>query len=360
MWLASRDARRVVFTALALVAAISGATMTARSRMAQGGVSLARMPRSIDIYSGGDNATSCHDAMNSPDACELVIDACGHGESLFDYYALHYCALGDAQWFSFILQILWLFYLFVALGVAAESFFCPALNVISTDLKLSENVAGVTLLALGNGAPDIFSTFTAAIQGSFDLAFGEVIGAGVFITTVVVGCVALLKPFKVSRRPFFRDIFFYLVALIFVMVVLQDGKLVLWEPFFLIGWYIAYVATVIIGRRIYVRMKNSKKIEGDINSDVDDSIPAIMVDNADGDLREPLLEHDRGHEAHEHVDIVRPVRVKSITAALQYATMTPEQILSSGTSVKSHLSSPIPRSRAASISAGAHIIGQKT
>jgi sodium/potassium/calcium exchanger 6 len=56
-----------------------------------------------------------------------------------------------------LLLLLWLLVLFVVLGTTAEDFFCPALGAISDTLGLSDNVAGVTFLALGNGAPDIFS-----------------------------------------------------------------------------------------------------------------------------------------------------------------------------------------------------------
>jgi len=31
--------------------------------------------------------------------------------------------------------------------------FCPALQVMAEKMKMSHNIAGVTLLALGNGAP---------------------------------------------------------------------------------------------------------------------------------------------------------------------------------------------------------------
>ena len=50
-------------------------------------------------------------------------------------------------------------YLFLAIGVTVEHFLCPALAVISNTLGLSESVAGVTFLAFGNGAADIFSIF---------------------------------------------------------------------------------------------------------------------------------------------------------------------------------------------------------
>ncbi len=67
----------------------------------------------------------------------------------------------------------------LSLHPSLSSSFCPALTVISSVLRLSQNVAGVTLLALGNGAPDIFSAFAAVNQKEDEkasLAVGALFG----------------------------------------------------------------------------------------------------------------------------------------------------------------------------------------
>ena len=46
-------------------------------------------------------------------------------------------------------------------GLVAERFFVPALETLSTLWKIPPDVAGATLLALGTGAPDIFSEIAA-------------------------------------------------------------------------------------------------------------------------------------------------------------------------------------------------------
>jgi sodium/potassium/calcium exchanger 6 len=43
-------------------------------------------------------------------------------------------------------------------------------------LGLSENLAGVTVLAFGNGSPDIFTSLVGAPRGRSELVFGELIG----------------------------------------------------------------------------------------------------------------------------------------------------------------------------------------
>ena len=54
---------------------------------------------------------------------------------------------------------MWLCYLFLVLG-STDAFFCPALASLSETTGLTPRVAGVTLLALGNGAPDASFPYT--------------------------------------------------------------------------------------------------------------------------------------------------------------------------------------------------------
>ena len=81
-------------------------------------------------------------------------------------------------------------------------------------------MAGVTFLAFGNGSPDVFSTFAAFKSHSGSLAVGELIGAAAFITSVIAGTMALIRPFKVSKRLFLRDVAFFIVAVAFSMIFL--------------------------------------------------------------------------------------------------------------------------------------------
>lgn len=52
------------------------------------------------------------------------------------------------------------------LMVVTQRFFCPALEVIADFLRMPPNVAGATLLSLGNGAPDFFTQIAAVAQVS--------------------------------------------------------------------------------------------------------------------------------------------------------------------------------------------------
>lgn len=123
---------------------------------------------------------------------------------------------------------------------------------------MSESMAGVTFLAFGNGSPDVFSTFAAMKTHSGSLAIGELIGAAGFITAVVAGSMALVRPFKVARKSFVRDVGFFIVAASFSMVFLADGHLHLWECGVMVAFYVFYVVTVFVWHWYLSRKSRSK------------------------------------------------------------------------------------------------------
>jgi sodium/potassium/calcium exchanger 6 len=86
---------------------------------------------------------------------------------------------------------------FYILATVAERFFCPALENVAAAMRLPEDVAGATLLSFGNGAPDVFAQIAALSQASSEgisLAIGAVLGAGLFVTSVVFPIVVLVSP----------------------------------------------------------------------------------------------------------------------------------------------------------------------
>ena len=102
------------------------------------------------------------------------------------------------------------------LGNTADAYFSPTLGVICANLGISEDLAGVTFLAFGNGAPDMFSSFAAFTHGNSSpgLGLGALLGAGVFVQTVVLGAVCLsAAPVRVAPRSFLRDLVFFTVTM---------------------------------------------------------------------------------------------------------------------------------------------------
>ncbi|KAE9237065.1 hypothetical protein PF005_g810 [Phytophthora fragariae] len=123
-----------------------------------------------------------------------------------DYVHLHYCSLSDVPLLSFSLLFLWLAALFYFLGSTADGYFSPTLASLSDRLRVPHDVAGVTFLAFGNGAPDVFSAIAAYSSGVGETGVNELLGGAMFVSTVVVGGVAVASAVKVQRWAFVRDL----------------------------------------------------------------------------------------------------------------------------------------------------------
>lgn len=220
-----------------------------------------------------DNITECglpdDGGLPHQNRCGFVkcVSECQDDDGFIDYLKLPYCALDGSIAGTIIILAGWILILFIALGTTAEDFFCPALSVISDTLNLSDNVAGVTFLAFGNGAPDIFSVVTSIVNSTGNkgasLAIGELFGAGMFVTTVVVGAVGWTVPFTVTRRPFLRDVLCYIAAATWTAVVLFDGEIHLYEGLSFVGIYVLYVFVVVVGRKIYQSRKKKNGVAVD-------------------------------------------------------------------------------------------------
>ncbi|MFT7804980.1 sodium/potassium/calcium exchanger 6, mitochondrial isoform X1 [Arapaima gigas] len=169
----------------------------------------------------------CHLVMklNASQRCLFIQSTpdCSQQDSFINYLNVAFC--------SFPASLLPLaIFLYVSGILSEKSAFCPNLSAISATLQLTHNVAGVTFLALGNGAPDVFSAVAAfSHPHTAGLAIGALFGAGIFVTTVVAGSVALVKPFTVASRPFLRDVIFYMAAVFWTFVILFKRQITLGE-----------------------------------------------------------------------------------------------------------------------------------
>ncbi|KAK6942071.1 Sodium/calcium exchanger membrane region [Dillenia turbinata] len=177
---------------------------------------------------------------------------------------------GDGRWpfLGYFLLLLCLLVLFYLLGNTASEYFCSSLENLSKLLKLSPTIAGVTLLSLGNGAPDIFSSIVS-FTGSRESAIGinTVLGGASFVSCVVFGIISIVmhsRSFKVRRTDFIRDGCFFLVVVLSLVLVLIDGKISMWGS---IGFLFAYVVFVLVVYLSHVCFKSCEEDnEVDVNS----------------------------------------------------------------------------------------------
>jgi Ca2+/Na+ antiporter len=185
------------------------------------------------------------------------------------YTRLHYCYFSEIylQPIYYIFMGIWVYHLFYLLGNTASMYFVPALTTISRALKLPANVAGVTLLALGNSASDLSSIMVAVSSGSTIFGIGVVVGVALFLLTVVLGIICLVSKVKVTRRPFLRDTILYFLSTSFILVLFLLNRIRIYESILLIVFYFLYIFIVVSGRFVrqqYIKIFYKKAKETDV------------------------------------------------------------------------------------------------
>lgn len=164
-----------------------------------------------------------------------------------DYVYLDNCLFPDAHAFIMILMFLWVILLMNQMATTASDYFSPTLGLVSDKLNLAYDIAGVTFLAFGNGAPDFFALL-ASVSGGIDIlvAFSALLGGEVFISTVVVGTIAIYCPCELSRTIVYRDLAYFLVAVTAVLVIAIVQVVPLWLAIAFILVYLSYVIVVML------------------------------------------------------------------------------------------------------------------
>eukprot|EP00256_Glycine_max_P069910 XP_025984505.1 cation/calcium exchanger 2 [Glycine max] len=155
-------------------------------------------------------------------------DPCA-SQGYIDYLYLFYCKFGKFPSLGYTLLFLWLLVLFYLLANTTSEYFCPSLESLSKLLRLSPTIAGVTLLSLGNGAPDVFSSLVSFQEtGTRDIGFNTVLGGVSFVSCVVVGSVSIAirqSGVQVAKSAFMRDAYFLLFVLLALFGILIYGKI---------------------------------------------------------------------------------------------------------------------------------------
>lgn len=135
---------------------------------------------------------------------------------------------------------------FYLLAVICEDFFVKSLDMISNKLKLSSDVAGATLMAVGSSAPELFTSLFAVLKPGdhADIGAGTIVGSAIFNILVIIGASAAFKRAKLTWQPVIRDTLFYVITIVLLLVSFWDGKIVLSEAVLFLAMYCVYIYVV--------------------------------------------------------------------------------------------------------------------
>ncbi|XP_053525980.1 sodium/potassium/calcium exchanger 1 isoform X4 [Artibeus jamaicensis] len=156
-----------------------------------------------------------------------------------------------------VLHIFGMMYVFVALAIVCDEYFVPALGVITDKLQISEDVAGATFMAAGGSAPELFTSLIGVFISHSNVGIGTIVGSAVFNILFVIGTCALFSReiLNLTWWPLFRDVSFYILDLMMLILFFLDSLIVWWESLLLLLAYAFYVFTMKWNKKLELWMK---------------------------------------------------------------------------------------------------------
>ena len=98
-------------------------------------------------------------------------------------------------------------------------------SALARRMNVPEIIIGLTIVAAGTSAPELFVSLVSALKGTPDLAVGNVVGSNTMNAMLIVGCAAMVAPMTISRSTVKKDIPFSVGASVLLIVLALDSFL---------------------------------------------------------------------------------------------------------------------------------------
>lgn len=118
---------------------------------------------------------------------------------------------------------------------------------IARSFGMSDNLIGMTIVALGTSLPELVTSVVAARKNEIDMALGNVIGSNVFNILLVLGVAAVISPIGFTMQNSIDTVFLIASSLLVLVFCLPKKKLVRWHG--------ASMAAIYAGYTVYLFMR---------------------------------------------------------------------------------------------------------
>ena len=155
--------------------------------------------------------------------------------------------------FSMVPQQMWLQVLILVAGIAVVLEGADLLTKgavgLAERMGIPQIVIGLTIVAMGTSMPEFFVSLMSAINGTPDLAVGNVVGSNIFNALLIVGCAAVVAPITILRTTVRKDIPFALVASAVLLMMCLDGNVNRLDALLLLALFLIFMTITLRGAR---------------------------------------------------------------------------------------------------------------
>ena len=130
------------------------------------------------------------------------------------------------DFFVFLPPIMLLNIVFIIVGVILVLWGADRMTdgavALAQRMNVPQIVIGLTIVAMGTSAPELFVSLVSALKGTPDLAIGNVVGSNIFNTMLIVGVAAMVAPMAILKSTVKKDMPFAVLASVMLAMLTLD------------------------------------------------------------------------------------------------------------------------------------------
>lgn len=115
---------------------------------------------------------------------------------------------------------------FIVLGVwcvlKGADYLTEGAAAVARRMHIPEMIIGLTIVAAGTSAPELFVSVVSALKGTSDMAVGNVVGSNIMNTMLIVGVAAMVAPMTISKTTVKKDLPFTVGASMLLLFLAFD------------------------------------------------------------------------------------------------------------------------------------------
>lgn len=115
---------------------------------------------------------------------------------------------------------------------------------IARAFGMSDNLIGMTIVALGTSLPELVTSIVAARKGEVDMALGNVVGSNVFNILFVLGIASTISPIAFTMQNTIDTAVLIAMSLLVLILCLPKKKLVRWHGGLMLAVYAGYTTYI--------------------------------------------------------------------------------------------------------------------
>lgn len=115
---------------------------------------------------------------------------------------------------------------------------------IARAFGMSENLIGMTIVALGTSLPELVTSVVAARKNELDMALGNVIGSNIFNILFVLGIASAISPVSYTNENLIDSAVLIVMSMIVLIFCLPKKRLIRWNGVAMLALYAGYTAYI--------------------------------------------------------------------------------------------------------------------